>query len=155
MRRKTKIVLGVTVMATALVAVFSYIYISQLLRQRITTAHETAARLTSQLAYLATNAAPDLSSTKVDTSNPVAVRKSLSYYLSTDRDLNMLLESVVGNWPMIYDAAIVDANGSAARFRRRQLPFTALHGRGRAGLGKNLECAHDPALVLPVDRGRA
>jgi signal transduction histidine kinase len=113
MRRKTKIVLGVTVMATALVAVFSYIYISQLLRQRITTAHETAARLTSQLAYLATNAAPDLSSTKVDTSNPVAVRKSLSYYLSTDRDLNMLLESVVGNWPMIYDAAIVDTNGKA------------------------------------------
>jgi signal transduction histidine kinase len=113
MRRKTKIVLGITVMATALVTVFSYIYISQLLRQRITTARETAARLTSQLAYLATNAAPDLSSTKVDTSDPVAVSKGLAYYLSTDRDLNMLLESVVGNWPMIYDAAIVDANGKA------------------------------------------
>ncbi|HEX4486455.1 MAG TPA: ATP-binding protein [Terriglobales bacterium] len=113
MRRKTKIVLAITTMATALVALFSYIYISQLLRQRITTAHETAARLTSQLAYLATNAAPDLSSTKVDTTNPVAVRKGLAYYLSTDRDLNMLLESVVGNWPMIYDAAIVDAKGKA------------------------------------------
>ena len=113
MRRKTKIVLAITTMATALVALFSYIYISQLLRQRIAGAQETAARLTSQLAYLATNAAPDLSSTKVDTTNPVAVRKGLAYYLSTDRDLNMLLESVVGNWPMIYDAAIVDAKGKA------------------------------------------
>lgn len=113
MRRKTKLVLAITTMATALVAIFSYIYISQLLRQRITTAHETAARLTSQLAYLATNAAPDLSSTKVDTNNPAAVRRGLAYYLSTDRDLNMLLESVVGNWPMIYDAAIVDAKGKA------------------------------------------
>jgi signal transduction histidine kinase len=113
MRRKTKLVLAITTMATALVTIFSYIYISQLLRQRITTAHETAARLTSQLSYLATNATPDLSSTKVDTNNPVAVRRGVAYYLSTDRDLNMLLESVVGNWPMIYDAAIVDASGKA------------------------------------------
>ncbi len=113
MRRKTKIVLAITIMATALVTAFSYIYVSQLLRQRITTAHETAARLTSQLAYLATNAAPDVSSTKVDTKNPNAVRREITYYLSTDRDLNVLLESVVGNWPTIYDAAIVDAHGRA------------------------------------------
>ncbi len=113
MRRRTKIVLAITFMATALVTAFSYIYISQLLRQRITTAHETAGLLTSQLAYLVTNAAPDLSSTKVDTANPSAVRKSIAYYLGTDRDLNVMLESMVGNWPTIYDAAIVDENGKA------------------------------------------
>ena len=105
--------LAITFMVAALVAAFSYIYISQLLRQRITTAHETAALLTSQLAYLATNAAPDLSSTKVDTSNPEAVRRAIIYYLGTDRDLNTMLESVVGNWPIVYDAAIIDSNGKA------------------------------------------
>jgi signal transduction histidine kinase len=113
MRRRTQLVLAITFMVAALVATFSYIYISQLLRQRITTAHETAALLTSQLAYLATNAAPDLSSTKVDTSNPEAVRRAIIYYLGTDRDLNTMLESVVGNWPIVYDAAIVDSNGKA------------------------------------------
>ncbi|HUK23071.1 MAG TPA: ATP-binding protein [Terriglobales bacterium] len=113
MRRGTKLVLAITFMVAVLVTASSYIYISQLLRQRITTASETASLLTSQLAYLATNAVPDLSSTKVDTSDPVAVHKAIAYYLSTDRDLNAMLESVVGNWPIVYDAAIVDLNGKA------------------------------------------
>ena len=70
MRRKTKIVLAITFMVVVLVSAFSYIYISELLRQRVTTRSESAAQLTSNLAYLAANAAPDLSSTKVDTANP-------------------------------------------------------------------------------------
>jgi signal transduction histidine kinase len=113
MRRKTKIVLAITFMVAVLVLAFSYIYISELLRQRVTTARESAAQLTSNLAYLAANAAPDLSSTKVDTTNPEATRRALGYYLSTDRDLNNFLESVVGTWPIIYDAAIVDSDGKA------------------------------------------
>ena len=113
MRRRTKIVLGITLMATALVAGWSYIYISQMLRQRIDLAQDTAAQLTSEISYLATNAAPDLSSTRVDTNNPEAVRRGISYYLSTDRDLNVMLESVVGSWTTIYDAAVVDASGKA------------------------------------------
>src|SRR5580704_3658032 len=113
MRRKTKIVLALTFMVAVLVLAFSYIYISELLRQRVTTARESAAQLTSNLAYLAANAAPDLSSTKVDTTNPTAKRRAVAYYLSTDRDLNNFLESVVGTWPIIYDAAIVDSDGKA------------------------------------------
>src|SRR6202022_3577617 len=113
MRRKTKIVLAITCMVAARVLGFSYIYTSELLRQRVTTARESANQLTSNLAYLAANAAPDLSSTKVDTTNPEATRRAVAYYLSTDRDLNNFLESVVGTWPIIYDAAIVDSNGKA------------------------------------------
>ena len=56
MRRKTQLVLAITFMVAALVCSFSYIYISQILRQRITYAHDTAAYLDSQLAYLAANA---------------------------------------------------------------------------------------------------
>ena len=113
MRRRTKIVLAITFMVAVLVSAFSYIYISQLLRQQVTTADATASNLTSNLAFLATKAAPDLSSTRVDTSNPQAVRRAIAYYLGTDRDLNNFLESVVGSWPMIYDAAIVDSEGNA------------------------------------------
>jgi PAS domain S-box-containing protein len=113
MRRKTKIVLAITFMVAVLVLAFSYLYISELLRQRVTTARESAAQLTSNLAYLAANAIPDLSSTKIDTTNPEAMRRAVAYYLGTDRDLNNFLESVVGTWPIIYDAAIVNSDGKA------------------------------------------
>jgi PAS domain S-box-containing protein len=113
MSRRTQIVLAITFMVTALVSAFSYIYISQLLRQRITTAYDSASQLTSNLAYLAANAVPDLTSTPVDTSRPEAIRQAVTYYLGTDRDLNSFLDSVVGSWPMIYDASIVDADGKA------------------------------------------
>lgn len=113
MRRRTQIVLAITFMVAALVSGASYLYISQILRQGINTAHDTASYLTSQLAFLASNAAPDLSSTRIDTNNPEALRRGISYYLGTDRDLNTMLESVVGSWPTIYDAAILDADGKA------------------------------------------
>src|SRR2546425_13304923 len=111
MRRKTIIVLTITFMVTVMVSTFSYLYISQILRQRITTAHETTIRLTQQLAYAASYAAendvPDLSSTRVDTNDPVAVRRALMEYLPADVALNNLLQSDVGHWPFIYDAAMV------------------------------------------------
>ena len=41
------------------------------------------------------------------------MRRAIKYYLSTDRDLNTMVESVVGNWPIVLDAAIVDSDGNA------------------------------------------
>ncbi|MBS1850249.1 MAG: PAS domain-containing protein [Acidobacteria bacterium] len=128
MRRRTKIVLAITLMVAALVTSLSYVYVAELLRQRVITTHETAALLAAQLAYLANNAVPDLGSTPVDTTNPEAVRRATAYYLGTDRDLNSMLESVVGSWPMIYDAAITDADGKAILHTNPELlnkPLTA------------------------------
>ena len=113
MRRRTQIVLAITFMVAALVTGASYIYIAQILRQGINTTHDTAAQVASQIAYLASNAAPDLSSTRVDTSNSEAVRRGIAYYLGTDRDLNMILDSVVGSYPTIYDIAVLDSDGKA------------------------------------------
>src|SRR5579872_2257187 len=113
MRRKTQIVLAITLMVAALVCSFSYIYISYILRQKIAYTHDTAASLESQIAYIAAQAAiPDLADTRVDTNNPSKVRRAITDYLATNLDLNTILESVVG-WPMIYDAAIVDTDGKA------------------------------------------
>ena len=53
LRRKTIIVLVITLMVTAMVSAFSYLYISQILRLRIENAYETATSLTHQLAYAA------------------------------------------------------------------------------------------------------
>jgi PAS domain S-box-containing protein len=113
MRRKTQIVLAITFLVAALVCSFSYIYVSEILRQRVTSAHETANRLNSQLAYIAASELPDFTSTHVDTSKPAKVRRAIDEYLATNFDLNTMVESVVTDWPMIYDAAIVDADGKA------------------------------------------
>jgi len=113
MRRKTLIVLAITFMVAALVSLFSYLYISQILRQQITTTRDTASHLTSQLTYLADRAVPDLTSTRVNINSPESVRQAIAYYLSTDSNLNNTLESVAGDWPYVYDAAVVDVYGKA------------------------------------------
>src|SRR6195256_413119 len=113
MRRKTIIVITLTFMVMVMVTAFSYLYISQILRLRATNVYDNASYLTQQLAYAATNAVPDLGSTPVDTGNQEAVRVALTEYLQTDVNLNSMLESVVGNWPFIYDASVVDVHGKA------------------------------------------
>jgi signal transduction histidine kinase len=113
LRRKTIIVLTITLMVTAMVSAFSYLYISQILRLRIANAFETATSLTHQLAYAAGNAVPDFSSTSLDTNDPAAMSRALSDYLQTDVDLNNLLQSDPGDWRFIYDVAIIDTNGKA------------------------------------------
>jgi signal transduction histidine kinase len=113
MRRKTKIVFAITLLVTVLVTAFSYIYISEFLRQRLSDAGYKGYRLAAQLAYLANSATPELGDTRVDTSNPAAVSKATAYYLSTDRDLNDLMNSIVGSWELIYDAALVGTDGRA------------------------------------------
>ncbi len=113
MRRKTIIVLVITLMVTAMVSAFSYLYISQILRLRIANANETATSLTHQLAYAAGNTVPDFSSTSVDTNDPAAVSRALADYVQTDPDLNNLLQSDPGDWRYIYDVSIVDTNGKA------------------------------------------
>src|SRR5580658_11111472 len=106
MRRKTIIVLGITFMVTVMVTAFSYLYISVILRQRINNAYEGASRLTQQLAYFAGNDLPDLSSTRIDTNDPVAVRRALAEYLPMDTNLLNNLETDQDYWPYIYDAYI-------------------------------------------------
>jgi signal transduction histidine kinase len=113
MSRKAIIVFAITTLITALVFGFSWVYLSQLLRQRLLWADETASMLTRQLEYTASKAVPDLTSTRVDTSNPKALRGAVLESLQSDSNLNDMLESVVGNSQIIYDAAIVDPTGIA------------------------------------------
>jgi PAS domain S-box-containing protein len=113
MRRKTIIVLAITFMVATMVSAFSYLYIFQLIHLRLTTTSESTSRLAQQLAYAAENDVPDLSSTRLDTNDPVAVRRALAEFLPTDTNLQHNLDAAVGNWPFVYDACIVDADGRA------------------------------------------
>src|SRR5579864_7814696 len=113
MLRKTKIVLAITFMVVVMVSAFSYLYISQLLRQRLNNASDIAQLVAQQIVYSASNAVPDLGSTKIDTDNVKSVRSAIEGYLKTDTNLNDLLDSAVGNVNIVYDAAILDSEGRA------------------------------------------
>src|SRR5271163_3399765 len=156
MRRKTIIVLGITFMVTVMVTAFSYLYISQILRQRITNAYESASRLTQQLAYFASNDLPDLSSTRVDTNDPAAVRRALSEYLAMNTNILNSLQSEVDLWPSVYDASIVDANGKVLLHTNPQLlgkpPVPRLDSRSvmEAHSWQQLRLVYSPAKVYDV-----
>ncbi len=159
MTRKFIIVLVITTLFTALVVGFSWFYLSQMLRQRLLWADETASQLTNSLEYTASKAVPDLTSTRVDTDNPKAVRTYITTYLQTDANLNDQLEALVGNSPIIYDAAIVDANGLAildtnATLNGRPLPERPPLSRLRdAGFRRQLHLIYGPATVYDVSIG--
>jgi hypothetical protein len=156
MRRKTQIVLAITFMVAALVTTFSYIYIAQILRQQIATARETSSALSSQLAYLTNKAVPDLTSTKVDTNDPKAVRRAITYYLSTDSGLNDTIDSVAGVWPTVYDAAIVDADGKAIVHSNEDLIGKQISERPAfqllldAPIRRRLQMVYSPLTVYEV-----
>lgn len=156
MRRKFIIVTAITFMVTVMVAAFSYLYISVILRQRITNAYEGASRLTQQLAYFAGNDLPDLSSTRIDTNDPVAVRHALSDYLQMDTNILNNLQSDVALWPYIYDAAVVDANGRALLHTNPQLVGKQVAARPdfysviNARFRRQLRLVYSPASVYDV-----
>jgi PAS domain S-box-containing protein len=159
MTRKFIIVFAITTLFTALVVAFSWIYLSQLLRQRLLWADETASQLTNQLEYAASKAVPDLTSTRIDTNNPKAMRAAIANYLQTDTNLNDMLESVVGNSRIIYDAAIMDPNGVAIldtnpALNGRPVPERApLSVLRDAGFRRQLRLLYGPATVYDVSIG--
>jgi signal transduction histidine kinase len=156
MRRKAIIVTGITLMVTVMVTAFSYLYISQILRQRITNAYESASRLTQQLAYFAENDLPDLSSTPIDTNDPAAMRRALAEYLPMDTNILNNLESEVALWPFIYDASVEDANGKALLHTNPLLvgkhvaPRPDFHAVTTARFREQLRLVYSPASVYDV-----
>jgi len=153
MSRKFIIVFVITTLFTALVVGFSWFYLSQLLRQRLQWADETASQLTSQLRYAVNKAVPDLTSTRVNTENPKAMRIAISSHLQTDADLNDMLESVVGTSFIIYDAAIVDLSGAAILDTRPALngksvqPRDPLSALQDANFRRQLRMIYGPSKV--------
>ena len=159
MTRKFIIVFVITTLFTTLVVGFSWVYLSQLLRQRLLWADETASQLTNQLEYAASKAVPDLTSTRVDTNNPKALRAAITNYLHADTNLNDMLESVVGNSRIIYDAAIIDPNGVAILDTNPALNGKPVPERPRltalrdAGFRRQLRMLYGPATVYDVSIG--
>src|SRR6516165_6392140 len=108
-RLKTKLVLAITGMVFALVAIFSYIFVSKVVRQRTAQAYESADFIAKEIresAGDATHVTP--AELGVDTNDPEAVEQALEARLQKDPGLNSLLNSIIGYAGMVYDASLTD-----------------------------------------------
>ncbi|MGB8772285.1 MAG: hypothetical protein WCC92_21935, partial [Candidatus Korobacteraceae bacterium] len=113
-RLKTKLVLAISGMVFALVAAFSYLYVSHVVRQRMAEAYDNASFVAKEVRESAREASQvDLSSAFVNANDPEQVEAVLNEALQTDPGLNTLLQSIVGYSPTIVDAAITDVSGRA------------------------------------------
>jgi signal transduction histidine kinase len=156
MRRKAIIVLIITFMVTMMVTAFSYLYISQILRLRITSAYEGADRLTQIVAYFAENDLPDLSPTRIDTNDPAAVRRALAELLPLDTSLLNIIESETALSPYIYDISVTDSKGKALLHSNAKLVGKQILGRPgfqnvtTAHFREQLKLVYKPAAVYDV-----
>ena len=159
MIRRFIIVSAITTLFTAMAVAFSWYFVSQLLSQRLLWARETADQLANQLGYVVSKAVPDLTSTRIDTANPNAMRAAVSNYLQLDTDVNEILESVTSYSGVIYDAAIVDPNGIAILDNRHLLTGKPLPKRPplddlrSARFWRQLKLLYAPGTVYDVSVG--
>lgn len=110
MLRKTKIVFAITFMITVMVAAFSYLYVSQFLRNRLIAVSDDSEALARNIALDVDRAVPDLTSTRVDTDNPVKVQSAITEYLRTDKYLNDQVVNGAAIYKDVVDVALVDLN---------------------------------------------
>lgn len=163
MRLKTKLVLAITGMVVAIVATLSSIYISQLIRQRTDEAYQNAQFISLELFNSAREALEnDLSSPKLDLSDPAVFQDAVEESLQTDAGLNSLLQSVVGYSPTVYDISITDGRDipfihTDPQLMGKPAPYREdLDDLRRAGFWKQLRVVYgDPRVYevrLPMKR---
>jgi len=114
LRLKIKLVIAISGMVLALVSALSYVYLSQLLRQRISEAYDDGDFIAHQIYQVSRDALEaDLATSRIDESDPNAVRAFIEKSLQTDAGVSSLIQSVVGYSPNIYEVAIADVHGNA------------------------------------------
>ncbi len=156
MSLRSKLVLAITSMVFVLATASSYLYLAQFLRQRLVAAYDTADLLSRELAETAVNAVPDLTDTRVDTTDPEQLRQAIEDYLATDRLLLEQVRNSGSDATYVYDVSIVDADGntlvhSNPAMVHKPAPTRPLFQQLRnAGFRQQLSAAYDEPVVYEV-----
>jgi signal transduction histidine kinase len=114
MRLKTKLVLAITGLVFLVVTVLSWLFLEQLLAQRISQSYTANDMVAHQILYSTQLAVTTgLSGRQIDPNDPTALRTAVSDVLQHDDGLNTLLSSVNRYAPTVLDVAIADRDGKA------------------------------------------
>jgi signal transduction histidine kinase len=109
MRLKTKLVLAITGLVFLVVCTLSWIFLGQLLRQRMSQAYSANDMVAHQIS-LATQRTIGIIR-NVDVDNPAALRAAVAKALRTDPALTALLNSAIRYAPTVFDVTIADSEG--------------------------------------------
>jgi signal transduction histidine kinase len=106
MRLKTKLVLAITGLVFLVVFTLSWIFLGQLLRQRMSQAYSANDMVAHQIAM-----ATQRSLTNVSANDPKALRAAVANALRTDPAVTELLNSAIRYAPTVFDVTIADSEG--------------------------------------------
>jgi signal transduction histidine kinase len=114
MRLKTKLVLAITGLVFLVVTVLSWLFLEQLLAQRISQSYAANDMVAHQILYSTRLALTNgLRGRQFDPNDPAALRAAVSDVLRHDEGLNGLLGSVNNYAPTVFDVAVADRDGRA------------------------------------------
>jgi signal transduction histidine kinase len=112
MRLKTKLVLAITGLVFLVVFTLSWIFLAQLLRQRMTQAYTANDMVAHQIAAGTLRAlATNIRGERIDSSDPKAVRAAVAEALRRDTNLTALMNSAISYSPTVFDVSIADSEG--------------------------------------------
>ena len=114
LRLKAKLVIAITGLIFLVVTALSWLFLDQLLEQRISQSYAGIDMVAHQILYSTKLAlSDDLRGKNVDTNDPKALRDAVAVSLQQDKALGALLISVLRYSPTVFDVSIADAQGRA------------------------------------------
>jgi signal transduction histidine kinase len=114
MRLKTKLVLAITGLVFLVVTVLSWLFLEQLLAQRISQSYAANDMVARQILYSTGLALTNgLRDRQIDANDPTALRAAVLDVLQHDEGLNGLISSVNRYAPTVFDVAVADRDGKA------------------------------------------
>jgi signal transduction histidine kinase len=114
MRLKTKLVLAITGLVFLVVTVLSWLFLEQLLAQRISQSYAANDMVAQQVRYYTQLAVTNgLRGRQIDPNDPTALRAAVAQALQHDQGLNEQLSAVNRYSPTVYDIAIADRDNRA------------------------------------------
>src|SRR6202161_4846041 len=109
MRLKTKLVLAITGLVFLVVCTLSWIFLGQLLRQRMSQAYSANDMVAHQISLATQRTLANVRN--VDANDPAALRAAVARALRGDTALTALLDSAIRYSPTVFDVTIADSEG--------------------------------------------
>ncbi len=109
MRLKTKLVLAITGLVFLVVFTLSWIFLGQLLRQRMSQAYSSNDMVAHQIALQTNRTLAPIRG--FDADDPAALRAAIATALRSDAGLTALLNSAIRYSPTVFDVTIADREG--------------------------------------------
>jgi len=161
MRLKTKLVLAITGLVFAVVVLFSWMWLSQMLQQHIQESWSATDSQAHELVLeMHTALATGLSQHHFDPRDPAAVEAAVAETLREDTGLNSQITAIENYSPTVLDVVIVDSQGRAlvtapdATLEGQVLPRRANYGALlHRSLIDTLRIVFGPPRVYDVTRG--